>query len=247
MKNYFLLLALALLFAGCSKEGTDASNASASGSGTGGSLARFTIVGNYLYVADNSRLQTFNISNPGEITQVDNQTLGFNIETIFPYKDKLFVGAETGMFLLSLAIPAKPQLLGTVLHLRSCDPVVANDTHAFVTLRGSGRCGAATDGLYVYSLSNLLKPVQVSLTEMPTPNGLGLKDSILYVCQRNNGMSIFNVNNAAQPQLRKKLSSYQFQDVIPYNDLLLCYVSNGLVIYDISTPANPVFVKEILN
>lgn len=248
MKKYIVLLAVVALFAGCTKEGADAgNNAAASGTGTGGSLARFTIVGNYLYVADYSRLQTFNISDPAQVVQVDTKTLGFDIETIFPYKDKLFIGAATGMYLLSLADPAKPLLVGSVLHLRSCDPVVANDSIAFVTLRGNARCGTASDGLYVYNINNLIAPVQINLTELPTPGGLGLKDSILYICQQNNGMSIYNVSKPSLPQLRKRITTYKFQDVIPYNDLLLCYVTNGLVIYDISTPTNPVFVQEIVN
>ncbi len=248
MKKYLLLVAVVFAFFGCTKEAADnGANAAAAGTGTGGSLARFTIVGNYLYVADYARLQTFDISDPSKLVQVNDRTLGFDIETLFPYKDKLFVGAATGMYLLSLADPAKPLLLGSVAHLRSCDPVVANDSVAFVTLRGSGRCGAATDGLYVYTFNNLLSPVQLNLTELPSPNGLGLKDSILYVCQQNYGMSIFNVNNPASPRLRKKLTDYKFQDVIPYNDLLLCYVENGLAIYDITTPASPVFITEIVN
>ena len=144
MKKYLLLVAVVFAFFGCTKEAADnGANAAAAGTGTGGSLARFTIVGNYLYVADYARLQTFDISDPSKLVQVNDRTLGFDIETLFPYKDKLFVGAATGMYLLSLADPAKPLLLGSVAHLRSCDPVVANDSVAFVTLRGSGRCGAA--------------------------------------------------------------------------------------------------------
>lgn len=247
-KNIFAIILLILFCASCAKDGSVGANSYASsGTGVGGSLARFTIVGNYLYVADRSTLKTFDISNPSQSVQKNIEEVGFGIETIFPYKDKLFIGAQNGMYLYSIANAAKPTLIGTVLHLRSCDPVVANDTHAFVTLRGSGRCGNATDGLYVYELNNLLIPKQVSLTEIPSPQGLGLRDSILYVCQMSNGLSIYNVQQPSKPILRKKLSTYNFQDVINYGDLLICYVSSGLVIYDVSDAVNPVFVTEITN
>lgn len=244
----FAAILLIFFCASCAKDGAGGADAlSSSGTGVGGSLARFTIVGNYLYVADSYTLKTLNISNPNQALQSNSENVGFGIETIFPYKDKLFIGAENGMYLYSIADPAKPVKLGNVLHLRSCDPVVANDSFAFVTLRGSGRCGNATDGLYVYDLNNLLIPKQVSLTEMPTPRGLGLRDSILYVCQMTNGLSVYNVQQPSKPILRKKLTTYAFQDVINYGDLLICYVSNGLVIYDVSDAVNPVFVTEVKN
>jgi hypothetical protein len=82
---------------------------------------------------------------------------------------------------------------------------------------------------------------------MPTPHGLGLQDSILYVCQKNNGLSIFNVSNASNPVLRKKITNKVFEDVICYDNILISYVSNGLALYDISIPANPVEITTIVN
>ncbi len=246
-----LFLAIAILIFSCEKtsdgSSVNAASASSSGTGKGGSLARFTIVDNYLYVVDVFTLKVFNISNPLNAIEQTSINLGGGVETIFPYKDKLFIGSRDGMFIYSLANPAAPVKLGEARHVRSCDPVVANDSIAFVTLLGNQPCGPAQSGLYIYNITNLTSPTLIKTNLMNTPVGLGLADSILYVCQKSSGMSIFNVSNPAVPILRETITTQTFEDVIPYNNLLICYISTGLILYDITNRANPVQVALINN
>lgn len=244
--RYSIAVLFALTFLSCTKEGDAGSNFTSS-TGKGGSLARFTILGNRLYVVDHIYLKTYDISTPGSMTLLYSSMVGGGVETIYPYKDKLFIGSRDGMYIYNTFENAAPELLGTARHTRSCDPVVANDNTAFVTLRGGQPCGTAEDGLYIYNIQNLLNPQLVKTQLMPTPHGLGLQDSILYVCQKNNGMSVFNVQNPANPVLRKTISNRIFEDVICYNDVLITYVSNGIALYDISQPANPIEIAAIIN
>lgn len=238
MRTIFFLFAVTLFFS-CEKTADNAAAAAATTTGKGGSLARFTIVDNYLYLADVNSLKVFDISNPQNADQKNGINLPFGVETIFPYKDKLFIGSRDGMYIYSITNPASPVLLSEARHVRSCDPVVANDNTAFVTLLGGRPCGPVDEGLYIYNISNITTPVLLKKELILTPNGLGLADSVLYVCQKANGMSVYNVSNPAAPVLRKKITSYNFEDVIPYNDLLICYISTGLVLYDISNKSNP--------
>ncbi|MEO7766646.1 MAG: hypothetical protein ABIS01_04440, partial [Ferruginibacter sp.] len=69
--------------------------------GVGGSMARFTIVNNYLYTVGQASLAAFNISLPAEPVKENVKSIGWNIETIYPLKDKLFIGSQTGMFIYS--------------------------------------------------------------------------------------------------------------------------------------------------
>ncbi len=249
MKFIYILLIL-FTFSSCSKDAGSGENTlgtGAAGGGKGGSLARFTIAGNYMYAVDDQSLHVFNIADPANTNIVNTVHLNFGVETVFPYNDKLFIGAREGMYIYSISNPTAPVLIGEATHLRSCDPVVANATNAFVTLRGNQPCGPATDGLYIYNTSNVLSPQLIKQYNMPTPHGLGLQDSILYVCQKNNGMSVFNISNPAVPVLRKRLTDKVFEDVICYDDLLICYVSTGIALYNISVRANPIFISEITN
>lgn len=241
----FLIILVAIV--SCSKDSGGNSDSASASNGKGGSLARFTISGNKLYVADHSNLKTYDISVSGQMTLRHTTQVGFGVETVYPYKDKLFVGSQDGMFIYNISDNAAPALLGTARHTRSCDPVVANNVTAFVTLRGGQPCGPAEDGLYIYNIQNITAPVLLKFRAMPTPHGLALQDSLLYVCQKNNGMSVFNVQNPANPILRKTINNRIFEDVICYDNILISYVSNGLVLYDISTPSNPTEITTIIN
>jgi hypothetical protein len=245
LKHFKFFAFIVLLSAACSKESAT-NNATSGNTGTGGSLAKFTIAGNYLYIVSNANLNVFDITKSTPVLQPTVWLNGY-AETIFPYNDKLFIGSTTGMFIYSLSNPKVPVLLGEARHVRSCDPVVANDSIAFVTLRGTSACGPAKDGLYIHNIKNILNPVLIKTVEMPTPHGLGLKDSLLYICQQENGLSIYNIQNPAKPVLRTTIEDDYYNDVIVYDDLLICYVQSGLKLYSITKPANPRLLSTVAN
>jgi hypothetical protein len=231
----FFCVLLYLANAACTKEGTASADTS---TGKGGSLARFTIAGNYLYLADFSTLRVFDISNPSAPVEKPQIPVGFGVETIFPYKDKLFIGASAGMHIYSIANPAAPTKLGSALHLRSCDPVVANDTVSYVTLQGNTRCGPAESGLYIYDIKNISSPNLMKLMPLTSPFGLGLVDTVVFVCRGNEGLTAVNVKKPTEPKILYTKTDASYLDVIPYEDLLICYVNTGILIYNISDLKN---------
>ena len=77
-----------LLFASCSKNVLNNNSTSDGANGIGGSLARFTLSGNYLYVVEPTSLKTFDVSNPAApVLQNTIGISGANVETIYPYKN----------------------------------------------------------------------------------------------------------------------------------------------------------------
>jgi len=81
----------------------------AASGGQGGSMARFTLMNNYMYTVSNRELFSFDISTPEDpkfINKlvVDNQ----NIETIYPFKNKLFIGSTAGMYIYDVSTPGTP-------------------------------------------------------------------------------------------------------------------------------------------
>jgi hypothetical protein len=243
-----LLLVTTVIFNGCSKDSSSSDAAAFSNpTGTAGSLSRFTIVGNYLYAVDISRLNVFDISNPLTANKVGSQEIGFDIETIFPYGDKLFIGSSNAMFIYSLTNPASPQQLSTVQHLRACDPVVANDTVAYVTLRTGNRCNGVVNALNVYNVRNVTQPVLLRQINLTNPIGLGYSGNALYVCDKQN-LRVFDITNGTNPLLSMTIAgTEEFYDVIPYGNLLICYVDKGVSFYDITTRRSPVFLSKLTN
>ncbi len=242
-KSILVIVCFALLHS-CSKESVKA-NASATATGKGGSVTRFTIAENYLYVVTNHFLYVYGLSNPAKPELVHTLDLNFDIETIYPYNKYLFLGTKTGLYVYSIDTASSPRLIGQAQHARSCDPVVANDSVAFVTLKSTGGCGPAVAGLYIHDITNITNPVLKTTIELPDPVGLGLQDSILYVCCGSAGMKVFNVKDPYTPVLISTKNDGNYFDVIPYDNMLICGAYNSIILYDITDPAAPALVKTI--
>ena len=251
MKTVYHLIAIFILSAliSCTKE--TAANGAAS-AGAGGSTARFTIAGNYLYVVDNVSLKAFDISSNTTPVYKSKTELGINIETIFPYQDKLFIGSSSTMYVYSLSDPSRPKQLGKAEYTirMSCDPVVARDSVAYATLRATGPCGGSGSALVVYNIKNISSPQLMKSVFLTTPYGLGIKNNSLYVCEGLEGLKIFNVTKAYDPIQASEIrvSNTTFYDVIPYANILIAQVKDGFILYDIGTnPMQPAFLSRILN
>lgn len=249
MKKYLSLsiAAIALMIASlgiysCTKNDSGGVNSVAPNTGVGGSLARFTISGNYLYVVDHQNLVTFDISNAGNPVQKSITLIGFEIETIFPYKDKLFIGSQQAMYIYSIAKPGEPVFLSQATHVRACDPVVANDSVAYVTVRSGSDCGGDINALFAYNFENCQYPVEMSRINLTNPMGLGLQDSTLFVCD-NDQLKVYSLeNDFYNPRQIATISGETFYDCIPYDDILICMIKGGTAIYDISDRNN---IKQI--
>jgi hypothetical protein len=238
----FLVISSFALVNSCSKEGTTANS---SATGKGGSITRFTIVQNYLYVVTNHFLYTYSLSNPASPELVHTSDLNYDIETIYPYNKYLFLGTRTGLYIYSIDTASSPRLIGQAQHARSCDPVVVNDSVAFVTLKSTGSCGPAQAGLYIHDITNITSPVLKNTIALPDPAGLGLQDSILYVCCGSAGIKIFNVKKPYTPILISTKTDGNYLDVIPYNGMLICDATDGIILYNITDPAAPTLIKKI--
>ena len=204
--------------------------------GVGGSMARFTISSNYLYAVDYSTLRLFNISDITDPELESEINIGWNIETIFPYKNKLFIGTMTGMLIYSLNNPANPEFVSQFTHISSCDPVVVEDDYAYVTLRSGNLCGESEDLLDVIDISNIHNPFLLKEYPMVEPFGLGIDNSILFVCDGSAGLKIYNAEDPLNIAANKLIQYPDINafDVIPLGDVLLMIAVEGLYQYDYS-------------
>ncbi len=204
--------------------------------GIGGSMARFTISSDYLYAVDYSMLKLFNISDLTDPVLESQLNIGWNIETIFPYNNKLFIGTMTGMLIYSLNDPANPEFVSQFSHINSCDPVVVEDDYAYVTLRSGNLCGESEDLLDVIDISNIHNPFLVKEYPMVEPFGLGIDNSILFVCDGSAGLKIYNAEDPLNITANKLIEYHNINafDVIPLGDVLLMIAVEGLYQYDYS-------------
>jgi hypothetical protein len=253
MRKLFISLSIvsvSLLGITCSKDsasGSPLTNTGAPASGAGGSMARFAIVGNYLYTVDKEKLKVFSIANAADPVLKRSVNVGFEIETIYPFKDKLFIGSTSVIHIFSIDDPENPQKLSTAISptvMRRCDPVVAKDTVAYATLRTNGPCGGVASTLAVYDIRNVTNPILKTSIFIFEPYGLGYSDTVLYVCDRNR-LVLYNIKHAYEPTYISQISGNWYIDVIPYNNTLICWVSDGVILFDITNRAAPQFIAKL--
>lgn len=222
--------AVLLLLPGCaSKDASPASADRAASDGKGGSLARFTVLDNTLYVVDNNSLRLFSLANPTAPARGAVVPLGFGIETIYPRPPHLFLGTQRGMFIFDATIPAEPRQVAYYEHVVSCDPVVVDDKFAYVTLRDGRTCGGGPNQLQVVDLSDLRRPRLAQAYTMDHPLGLGVDSTLLFVCDRNK-LKVFDTRMAPRLPLRQTFD-VTLSDVIPHRGLLLAIGPGGLYQY----------------
>jgi hypothetical protein len=61
-------------------------------------MARFAITGNTLYIATMQSLEVYDITQPDQPSKATKRDLGVGIETIFPYKNNLFIMNKVDVF-----------------------------------------------------------------------------------------------------------------------------------------------------
>jgi hypothetical protein len=247
MKKVVVSICIIIILFGCDKAGMNDSAVVYQG-GQGGSMARFAVVGNYLYTVDKETLKVFNITNPAEPVYKGDVPVGFGIETIYPFKDKLFIGSTSSVHIFIIDDPAHPRKLSEAISadvIRRCDPVVAKDMVAYATLRSNGPCGGTGSILAVYDIQNITRPVQKAAIPISEPYGLGYSGNTLYVCDRQRGLVLYDITSAYNPVFIKNLTDGEYIDVIPYDNVLICWVSAGMILYDITDAADPVRLTTI--
>ncbi|MBL0359356.1 MAG: hypothetical protein IPP72_21950 [Chitinophagaceae bacterium] len=224
-----------------------ANSASSSGgaTGIGGSMARFTVVGNYLYTVGQSTLTSFNITDPADPLVANTTGVGWNIETIYPVKDKLFIGSKTGMFIFSIDNPAAPVALGSFSHACFDDPVIANDHYAFVTLRANtdaslcwGPSTLQRNELDIIDINNISQPTLLKVYDMEAPQGLSLDDNHLFICDGTGGLKVYDATDVMNIALITTISNINPFDVIAYNGIAIVVSKEGISQYDYSNINN---------
>jgi len=218
-----------------------AANQSAAGAspyGMGGSMARFTIVNDYLYAVSSSALNVVSIANGADPVFSNRVQIGWGIETIYPFKNKLFIGSNSGMFIFDISNPTNPAKTGSFSHATSCDPVIADDNTAFVTLRSGTACQGFTDQLDVINISVLSTPILIKTYQMTNPHGLAKDGNTLIICDGRDGLKFYNASDVRNLTLQKQVTGLDTYDVIAINGWALVVAKDGLYQFDYSSVSN---------
>ena len=223
------------------------------GAGTAGSMARFSIISNHLYVVDEYQLHIFDLVNASSPQVVNTINLGWGIETIFPYQDKLFIGSNAGMFIYDNSNPAAPTLLSSFAHARACDPVFVKGNYAYVTLRDGTACDGFANQLDLVDITDLTNPILVKSYEMTNPHGLSIKDNTLFICEGEAGLKSFDITDPLKIDknlLDHKKSFFAYDaislPILGYENTVMIIGKDGFYQYNFDDPSNLRLISSIL-
>jgi hypothetical protein len=213
--------------------------------GKNGSLTRFLILADYLYIIDTSSLNLYDISVPAHIKPAKKVEIARDIETLFGYENKIFIGGKEGMYIYDNSSPFIPRYLAMYTHVRSYDPVVVSGKFAYVTLRDGvdefrvppptfhGGAMSVPDfprvfnRLDIVDLSNIANPILSSSIPLNSPYGLAVDGNLLVVCDRNDLVLV----NTGTLKVEKIHCEYAPYDVLLQNNLALVVAEHELHLY----------------
>jgi hypothetical protein len=202
-----------------------------------GSMARFGIYNNHLYVLDERKMKIFNISDWRSVHKVNERQMRFIVETVFSYGQSLFIGGQEGVYIYDVENPANPVQQDIFSHALACDPVVVDDHTAYITLR-VGRCrGGSVNQLDVVDVQNPAKAKLLHSLVLDQPRGLAVADNWLYLCNQNR-LELYSIGLDKKPTLINSFPIDEAYDVLYLKDRKLIVVVGKDAVYQIARRNN---------
>jgi LVIVD repeat len=238
MRNQIYCCFFLVLSAFCSLRCTQDNGASQNTTGQAGSLANFLIVGDFLYLLADNELKTFDIKDTKRAVALSKQRIDAVAETIFHLNGLLYIGTQTGMFVYQINSDGRPEYKGEFEHTTGCDPVVANEQYAYVTVHSGIRCNSTfpINTLAILSMANPAKPELVKSYPMSKPLGLGLRGDLLYLCEQEFGLKVFDVSNPKNIVQLEHYKDVHALDVIVLPETLLLLSPQNIYQYSYGEP-----------
>ncbi|MDX2245319.1 MAG: hypothetical protein SF052_00980 [Bacteroidia bacterium] len=214
--------------------------------GKGGSMSRFAVSDDYMYVVTPTQMVVYNASvceSPSRMNTLDLELWGGEAEMIFSMDNLLMIGSTSSMMIYDAVDPVRPVFLSNFQHVTACDPVTAKDGYAYVTLRG-GNDNPCGDGfanqLDVLNISEPRLPFLVKSFPMTAPAGLGLDGNLLFIADGASGLRVFDATNpekVGDNQLAN-FPAMEGYDLIPNEGVLIMVGEDGIAQYDYADPKN---------
>jgi hypothetical protein len=150
------------------------------------------------------------------------------------------------MFIYNVTNPDNPTAAGQFNHVRVCDPVIADDDFAYVTLSSGSVCMGFNNELDILKLNNFTNPQLLKVYPLTNPKGLSKSGNHLFICDGVAGVKVYNASDVMNMQLVKTISGIDAFDVIAYNNIALVVAKDGLYQYDYSDISNIRLLSKII-
>jgi len=128
-----------------------------------------------------------------------------------------------------------------IVDVTPCDPVVAEQDIAYVTLSSSfwnaeDPCGSIVNvnELRAYDVTDLSNPILKNTYNMTSPKGLSIDGDFLFVSNTEEGFSVFEVDHSGNVWLKENITGFTSYDLIAKDGKLLVVSPDEIRQYDYS-------------
>jgi hypothetical protein len=149
------------------------------------------------------------------------------------------------MFIYDVSNHDHPAQVAQFSHVRSCDPVIADDNYAYVTLRSGTKCQGYSNQMDILSIAIPDNPSLVKTYPMTNPHGLSKDGNWLFICDGKDGLKVFDATDVNEVKLIRQISGMEAYDVIASNKKVLVVAADGLYQYDYTDTGNIKLLSKI--
>ncbi|OPZ99576.1 MAG: hypothetical protein BWY70_00930 [Bacteroidetes bacterium ADurb.Bin408] len=134
-------------------------------------------------------------------------------------------------------------------HIISCDPVVVNDSLAFITLRSGGDCRTSSNvnQLEIINITDPANPAVRAVHPMSTPYGLGIDSNLVFICHGKSGLGVYDFMKIDTLDNLFTIEGIETFDVIPFQKILYVIGPTGLYQYSYTHPDSIYLLSHIAN
>ena len=90
----------------------------------------------------------------------------------------------------------------------------------------------------IYDIASLENPIQITQVAMNNPRGLSVDGDLLFVCDGNQGLVVFDVTDRTNPVVLTREMGFEANDVIAQNDVALVVSPDGIRQFDYTDPTS---------
>lgn len=146
-------------------------------------MVRFIFVQDYLYVVDEYWLYVFGLFVIFEFEKINVVDIGWGIEIIFFYGDKLFIGVVNGMYIFDNSVFIVLEQLLVFCYVIVCDFVFVDGNIVYVMFWNGMECEIFINQFDVVDVINLIDLVLINSFSMYNLYGLFKFYNVLYICE----------------------------------------------------------------
>lgn len=179
-----------------------------------GSYATMLTISNFLYVVNKTQITTFDVSNPRQPKEINKQEVGFDIESLYHHQGLLLIGSANNMYIYRIGADGIPKSESTTQY-----------NEAF----GNEVC----TGDPIVARGNIAYVTLASILAAPCRDFIQI-----------NELRVYDIADIKSPKLLTTINMPSPKGLgLGKNHLFVCDQFEGLVVYNIDDPTNPVKVK----